>query len=74
MFLNGLYPHNFGRGLKSMAYVRIASIHIDGFKNVKKKKSKWQPVAMVTNQNPRKGAKNVFTPVKISQVRDRVQN
>ena len=38
MFLNGLYPHNFGRGLKSMAYVQIASIHIDGFKNVKKKK------------------------------------
>ena len=40
MFLNGLYPHNFGRGLKSMAYVQIASIHIDGFKNVKKKKIK----------------------------------
>ena len=28
---------------------------------------------MVTNQNHQKGAKNVFTPAKISQVRKMVQ-
>ena len=39
-----------------MNCVQIESIHIDGFKNVKKN-SKWYPVAMVTNKNPRKGAK-----------------
>ena len=56
-----------------MNCVQIESIHIDGFKNVKKN-SKWYPVAMVSNKNPRKGEKNVFTPVKISQVREIVQN
>ena len=49
------------------------SIHIDGFKNVKKN-SKWCPVTMLTKKNPRKGAKNAFTPARISQVRDIVQN
>ena len=44
-----------------MNCVQIESIHIDGFKNVKKN-SKWYPVAMVTNKNPRKGAKNAFMP------------
>ena len=39
-----------------------------------KKKSKWYPVAMVTNKNPKKGAKNAFTPTKISQVKEIVQN
>ena len=34
--IKGLYPHNFERALKSMACVQIGSIHIDGFKNVKK--------------------------------------
>ena len=29
---------------------------------------------MLTNQNPRKSAKNAFTPAKISQVREIVQN
>ena len=29
---------------------------------------------MVTNQNPRKGVKNVFTPAKICQVKEIVQN
>ena len=38
------------------------------------KKIKWYPVAMITNQNPRIGAKNVFTPAEISQVREIVQN
>ena len=62
-----------------MNCVQIESIHIDGFKNVKKKKkkkknSKWYPVATVTNKNPQKGAKNAFTPTKISQVREIVQN
>ena len=32
------------------------------------------PIAIVTNQNPRKGAKTIFTPVQISQVREKVQN
>ena len=68
-----LYPHNFERALKSMTCVQIGSIHIDKLKNVKKK-SKWYPVAMVTNKNSPKGAKNVFMPVKISQVREIVQN
>ena len=56
-----------------MTCVQIESIHIDGFKNAKKK-SKWYPVAMVTNKNPKKGAKNAFTPTKISQVKEIVQN
>ena len=56
-----------------MICVQIGSTHIDGFKNVKKS-SKWYSVAMVTNQNPQTGAKNVFTPAKISQVREIVQN
>ena len=56
-----------------MTFVQIGSIHIDGFKDVKKN-SKWYLDAMITNQNPRKGAKNVFTPAKISQVREIVQN
>ena len=56
-----------------MNCVQIESIHIDGFKNVKKN-SKWYPVAMVTNKNPRKGAKNAFTLAKISQIREIVQN
>ena len=38
------------------------------------KNSKWYPVAMATNQNPQKGAKIVFTPAKISQVREIEQN
>ena len=38
----GLYPHNFERALKSMTCIQIGSIHIDGFKNVKKN-SKWYP-------------------------------
>ena len=41
---------------------------------MQKKSSKLYPVAMVTNQNPRKGAKNAFTPTKTSQVRGIVQN
>ena len=69
----GLYPHNFERVLKSVTCAQIWSIHIDGIKNVKKK-SKWYPVTIVTNQNPRKGAKNVFTPAKISQAREIVEN
>ena len=69
----GLYPHNFERALKSITCVQIGIIHTDGFKNVKKN-SKWYAVAMVTNQNPRKGARNVFMPAKISQVREIVQN
>ena len=68
-----LYPHNFERALKSMTCVQIESIHIDGLKN-DKNNSKWHPVAMVTNRNCRKGAKNTFTPAKISQVREIVQN
>ena len=51
----------------------MGSVHIDGFKNIKKD-SKWYPVAMITNQSSRKGAKNVFTLAKISQVREIVQN
>ena len=46
-----------------MTCVHIESIYIDGFKNVKKN-SKWQPLAMVTDQNLRKGAKNAFTAAK----------
>ena len=69
----GLYPQNFERALKPMTCVQIESIHIDGFKNVKKN-SKWYPVAMVSNKNARKGEKNVFKPVKISQVREIVHN
>ena len=61
-----LYPHDFERALKSVTFVQIESIHIDGFKKVKKKNSKWYPVAMVTNQNPQKRAKNAFRPAKIS--------
>ena len=38
-----------------MTCVQIGSIHVDGFKNVKN--SKWYPVAMLTDQNPRKGGK-----------------
>ena len=68
-----LYPHNFERALKSMPCVQIESIHIDGFKNVKKN-SKWYLVAMATDQNPRKGAKTVFMPAKIFRVREIVQN
>ena len=71
--LKGLYPHSFERALKSMTCVQIESIRIDSFKNVQKN-SKWYPVPMVTNQNPRKGAKNAFTPAKVSQVREIVQN
>ena len=56
-----------------MTCVQIESIHIEGFKNVKKN-SKCYPVAMVTNQNTPKGAKNVFTPAKISQVKEIVQD
>ena len=52
-----LYPHNFEKALKSVTCVQIGSINIDSFKNVKKKNSRWYPVAMVTNQNPRKRAK-----------------
>ena len=59
--------------LNSMTCVQIENIHIDDFKNVKKN-SKWYSIAIVTNQNPTKGAKNVFTPAKISQVREIVQN
>ena len=66
IIIKGPYFHNFERALKSMTCVQIKSIHIDGFKNVKKK-LKMVPVAMVTNQNPRKGAKNTFKSVKISQ-------
>ena len=55
-----------------MTCVHIERIHTDGFKNVKKK-SKWYPVAMVTNKNPRKWAKNPFPPAKISQVREIVE-
>ena len=68
-----LYSHNFERALKSMTCVQIESIHIDGFKNVKKN-SKWYLVALATDQNPRKGAKTVFMPAKIFQVREVVQN
>ena len=64
-----------------MTCVQIESIHIDGFKNVnnkktkkKKKKSKWYPAAILTNKNPQKGAKYAFTPAKISQVTEIVQN
>ena len=71
--LKGLYPNSFERALKSMTCIQIESIHIDSFKN-EKKNSKWYPVPMVTNQNRRKGVKNAFTPVKISQVREIVQN
>ena len=56
-----------------MTCVHIESIYIDGFKNVKQI-SKWHPLAAVTNQNPRKEAKNAFTAAKISQVREIVQN
>ena len=56
-----------------MTCVQIGNIHIDDFKNVNKN-SKWYSIAIVTNQNPPKGAKNVFTPAKISQVREIVQN
>ena len=56
-----------------MTCVQIESRHIDDFKNVKKN-SKWYPVVMVTNKNPRKWAKNAFTSAKISQVREIVQN
>ena len=56
-----------------MTCVQIGSIHIDKLKNVKKK-SKWYPVAMVTNKNSQKGSKNVIMPAKISQVREIVQN
>ena len=56
-----------------MPSVQIESRHIDGFKNVKIN-SKWYSVVMVTNQNPQKGAKNVFTPAKQSQIREIVQN
>ena len=52
-----------------MTCVQTGSIHIDNFKNAKKN-SKWYSVAIVTNQNPQKGAKNVFTPAKISYVRN----
>ena len=57
-----------------MTYVQIGSIPIDSFKNVKKKNSKLYPVAMITNQNPRKGTKNVFTPAKLPPVREIAQN
>ena len=56
-----------------MTCVQVESIHINDFKNVIRN-SKWYPVAMVTNQNPRKGAKNAFTPAKMPQVREIVQN
>ena len=72
--LKGHYPQNFEMALKSMTCDQIESIHIDGFNNVNNKNSKWYPVAMVTNKNPRKGAKNAFTLAKISQVREIVQN
>ena len=71
MKLNGV--EIFERALKSMTCVQIGNIHIDGSKNVQKK-SKWYSVAIVTNQNPQKEAKNVFMPAKISQVREIVQN
>ena len=57
-----------------MTCVQIGSIHINAFKNDQKNKIKMVPVAIVTNQNPRKGAKTIFTPVKISQVREIMQN
>ena len=56
-----------------MTCVQIESVHIDGFKNVKEI-SKWYSIAMVNNQNPRNMAKNAFTPAKISQVWEKVQN
>lgn len=31
-----LYPDNFERALKLMTFVQTGSIHVDGFKNVKK--------------------------------------
>ena len=34
--LKRLYPDNFGRALKLMTFVQTGSIHIDGFKNIKK--------------------------------------
>ena len=55
-----------------MTCVQIESIHIDALKITKKPKR--YPVAMITNQNPRKGKKYAFTPAKISQVREIVQN
>ena len=57
-----------------MTCVQIGSIRINAFKNDQKNKIKMVPVAIVTNQNPRKGAKTIFTPVKISQVREMMQN
>ena len=70
---NGLYLHNFERALKIMTCAQVETIHIDGFKNVKKN-SNWYLVAMVTNQNCQKGVRNVSTPAKISQVREIIQN
>ena len=67
--LKGLYQHNFERTHKSITCVQIEIIYIGNFKNVIKN-SKWYPFAMVTSQNPRKGAKNVFKPAKISQDRE----
>ena len=72
IIIKGPYFHNFERALKSMTCVQIKSIHIDGFKNVKKKLK--NPVVIVTNRNPRKGAKNTFKLAKISQVRKIVRN
>ena len=42
-----------------MTCVQIESTYIESFKIVIKN-SKWYPIAMVTSQNPRKEAKNVF--------------
>ena len=62
------------KGLSSQGLVSRQKVYILMTLKMSKKKSKWYPVAMVNNQNPRKGAKNAFKPAKISQVRQIGQN
>ena len=70
--VKGLYRQNFEKAVNSMTCVQI--VYILMVLKMSKKNSKWYPAAMVTNENPRKGAKNAFTQGKISQVGEKVQN
>ena len=59
--LKEVYPHNFERVLKSITCVKIGSIHIDGFKNVKKK---FNMVLRCHGNQPKspKRVKKLFAP------------
>ena len=71
--INGLYPQNFERGLKSMTCVQIERIQFDSFKNVKKT-FKMIPRCYGNQLKSRERDKNAFTPDKIFQVREILQN